>query len=61
MREAQAKAAEKARQEAEANKPDNPFLKYVGMAETKAREEREQREEKERDDYWDERERRRER
>lgn len=59
VREAQAKAAEKtAREDAEARKPVNPFLKHAGMAENLASQ---QREEKERDDYWDDRERRRER
>lgn len=58
VREAQAKATDKAREEAEAAKPHNPFLKHAGMAENKATQDRE---EKERDDYWDDRERRRER
>ncbi len=58
VREAQAKAQDQAREDAEAQKPVNPFLKHTGMAENKATLERE---EKERDDYWDDRERRRER
>ncbi len=59
VREAQAKAAEKAREAAEQAKPANPYLRHIGDAEQKAREERE-REERER--YWDDAlERRRER
>ena len=59
VREAQAKAAEKAREAAEQAKPANPYLRHIGDAEQKARDERE-REERER--YWDDAlERRRER
>ena len=59
VREAQAKAAEQAREAAEQAKPANPYLRHIGDAEQKARDERE-REERER--YWDDAlERRRER
>jgi len=59
VREAQAKAAEQAREAAEQAKPVNPYLRHIGDAEQKARDERE-REERER--YWDDAlERRRER
>lgn len=59
LREAQAKAAEQAREAAEQAKPVNPYLRHIGDAEQKARDERE-REERER--YWDDAlERRRER
>lgn len=59
VREAQAKAAEQAREAVEQAKPANPYLRHIGDAEQKARDERE-REERER--YWDDAlERRRER
>ena len=58
VREAQAKALEKARAEAPTSEPANPYLKYAGVADNKAQQERE---DKERDDYWDDKERRRER
>jgi hypothetical protein len=58
VREAQAKALEKARAEAPAPEPVNPYLKYAGVADNKAQLDRE---DKERDDYWDDKERRRER
>ena len=58
VREAQAKAIEKARAEAPAPEPKNPYLKHAGDAENKAQQDRE---DKERDDYWDDKERRRER
>ena len=58
VREAQAKAIEKARAEAPAPEPVNPYLKHAGVADNKAQQDRE---DKERDDYWDDKERRRER
>lgn len=50
VREAQAKAAEQAREAAEQAKPVNPYLRHIGDAEQKARDERE-REDRER--CWD--------
>lgn len=59
VREAQAKAADRAREAAEQSKPVNPYLRHIGEAEQKSRSERD---EQERDRHWDdERERRRER
>lgn len=59
VREAQAKAADRAREAAEQSKPANPYLRHIGEAEQKSRSERD---EQERDRHWDdERERRRER
>lgn len=59
VREAQAKAADRAREAAEQSKPANPYLRHIGEAEQKLRSERD---EQERDRHWDdERERRRER
>jgi len=59
VREAQAKAIEKAKDAAEQSKPVNRYMRHIGEAEEKSRSEREQ---QERDRYWDDdRERRRER
>lgn len=59
VREAQAKAIEKAKDAAEQSKPVNPYIRHIGEADQKARSERE---DQERDRYWDDdRERRRER
>lgn len=59
VREAQAKALDKAKDAAEQAKPANPYIRHIGEADQKARSERE---EQERDRHWDdERERRRER
>lgn len=59
VREAQAKAAEQAREAAERSKPANPYIRHIGEAENKARADRE---DKDHEKYWDEeRERRRER
>ncbi|MEQ1615296.1 MAG: relaxase/mobilization nuclease domain-containing protein [Hyphomicrobiaceae bacterium] len=59
VREAQAKALDKAKDAAEQSKPANPYIRHIGEADQKARSERE---DQERDRYWDDhRERRRER
>ncbi len=59
VREAQAKAIDKAKDAAEQSKPANPYIRHIGEADQKARNERE---DQERDRYWDDdRERRRER
>ena len=59
VREAQARASERAKEASEQAKPANPYMRHIGEAEQKAHDERD-REERER--YWDDdRERRRER
>lgn len=59
IREARAKAADFAKDQAEADRPPNPYMRHAGEADQKARADREQ---QEADRYWDlERERSRER